>query len=177
MFSSSDFLFLQENGYTNSFSYIDNAMKYYNSDPQISCHLFRKVLESLLKDYYSLFGNSPKGHIKRDIDNLSNIVPDIYLRPDIINEMNILRTIGNNYTHENNSEQDPLKDRVTCYYATMKISKWLIECKHDYPNYLRKLEEKRKKKKEKVKRILTIAGGGIIAVAALIIGGKKIIDK
>lgn len=93
----SDFFILKNNGFTDSFICIENALKYYYSDPEVCCTLFRKALESILNDVYSLFGSSVKGHNKLDIDNLDNVVPDKFYDDSIQVEMHNIRIIGNAY--------------------------------------------------------------------------------
>lgn len=62
--SISEFSKLKKNGFSESFTSIESALKYYNSDPEICCTLFRKTLESILNDVYSLFGHSVIGRNK-----------------------------------------------------------------------------------------------------------------
>ena len=76
----SEFINLKKNGFIDSFASIEKAMKYYNSDPIVCCSLFRKALESIIVDVYSLFGGSIEGHNKRDIDNLDEVIPDAFLK-------------------------------------------------------------------------------------------------
>lgn len=177
----SEFINLKKNGFIDSFASIENAMKYYNSDPMVCCSLFRKALESIIMDAYSLFGGSIKGHNKRDIDNLDEVIPDAFFDDNIILEMNNVRIIGNAYAHHGESEErDVSKDKLTCYVAMKKIAEWLVDCKQRYPLYLKEQEERRKERKVKRKRAIKTAGrivGGILTVVAAILGGKKIAGK
>ena len=169
----SDFLILK-NGFTESFADIDSALRYYDSDPEVCCARFRKALESILNDVYFLFGRSVKGHIKLDIDNLGDVIPDKFHDDSIILEMHNIRIIGNAYIHRNdNFDRDANKDRYTCYVAMKNIAKWLIECAQLYPEYLREEEARRKEREKKIKRILKILLAGL-GIGAAILGGSKI---
>ncbi|MBR6660616.1 MAG: DUF4145 domain-containing protein [Bacteroidales bacterium] len=177
----SDFFILKNNGFTDSFICIENALKYYYSDPEVCCTLFRKALESIINDVYSLFGSSVKGHNKLDIDNLDNVVPDKFYDDSIQVEMHNIRIIGNAYAHRGeNFEYDVNKDKFTCYVAMKNIARWLVECKQLYPEYLRKEEERRKERKEKNNRVLKKIGKIaliVLGIGAAILGGSKISKK
>lgn len=181
MFSSNDFNFLRDNGFADSYYSIANAMKYYNSDPEVACGQFRKALESVIDDVYSLFGETVDGHNKRDIDNLEYIVPRPFYDDNIILEMNNVRIIGNAYSHRNDDdERDVEKDRLTCYVAMKKISQWLVGCKQKYPEYIAEQEALRKQRKEKSKKFWKTVGkilAGGAAIAGAVLGGKKMFDK
>lgn len=176
----SDFSILKDNGFTDSYNCIEDALKYYNSDPQVCCTLFRKALESILNDVYSLFGSSVRRHNKLDIYNLNKCVPVEFYYDNIISEMHNIRIIGNAYTHiDKNLDRDVNKDRRTCYMAMKKIVGWLVECKKLYPEYLRKEEERRKELEERENRELKKIGQIaliLLGAAAAIFGASKIRD-
>lgn len=146
----SEFSILKNNGFSEAFTSIKSALKYYYSDPEVCCSLFRKALESILNDVYSLFGHSVIGQNKLDIDNLDKVIPDKFHDDNIILEMHNIRIIGNAYTHRNdNFDRDAKIDRYTCYVAMKTIARWLIECKQLYPEYLREEESRREERKKK----------------------------
>lgn len=178
---NSEFINLKMNGFIDSYVCIENAMKYYDNDPMVCCSLFRKALESIIVDVYSLFGGSIEGHNKRDIDNLDEVIPDAFYDDNIILEMNNVRIIGNAYAHHGESdERDVSKDKLTCYIAMKKIAEWLADCKLRYPAYLKEQEERMKERKETRKKIIKAVGkivGGVLTIAVAILGGKKMTRK
>lgn len=96
----------------------------------VCCSLFRKALESIIVDMYSLFGGSIEGHNKRDIDYLDEVISDAFFEDNIILAMNNVLIIGNAYAHHGKSEErDVSKDKLTCYVAMRKIAEWLVDCK------------------------------------------------
>lgn len=174
--SSHDFIILLENDFNESYKMVKNAMKYYDSDPNMCCKNFRMVLESIIGDIYTLFGKKPGCKLKHNIDHLNKIVPDVFFNSNIITEMHNLRIIGNAYSHYNyNKTRDVDKDRKTCTVAIKKIAEWLVECKQIYPQYLREQEAKRRKQKERNRKILKVLG--VILIIFTCLGLSKFFSK
>ena len=184
MHSSKDFYFLYKAGYKKTYDSIDKAMSYYYSDPAVSCSLFRKALESLLSDVYSIVGKEPDGSLKDNTDYLSNIIPDKFYDDNIVLEMTNVRIIGNAQIHDNeeSAERDVKKDCQTSYIAMKKIAEWFVVFSDKYPRYIveqKKLEEeklkKRRERRKKAAKTTAIGGGilaGIVGLVALILKKK-----
>ena len=173
MHSSKDFLFLKKAGYTKSYDCIDKAMSYYYSDQEVCCSLFRKALESIISDVYSVIDKGQYDTLKEDIDHLRYIIPDKLYNDNIILEMTNIRIIGNAQIHDSDEslERDVQKDAQTSYIAMKKIADWLVSFANEYPRYVAEQQEKEKKKKEKRKKVLkgTLVGSAIVAgIAGLI---------
>lgn len=147
---STEFNILSENGFTNTYRCVMDAMRYYDSDCGVCCSQFRKALESVINDIYNLYGYSAGGYSnKQDIDGLRYVIPEPLYDDKIIFELNNLRNIGNAYAHFNGDEvRDAYNDRLTCYVAIKEISSWLVKCKKEYPEYQAKQEAERKERKE-----------------------------
>lgn len=184
MHSSKDFYFLNDAGYKKTYDSIDKAMSYYYSDPEVSCSLFRKALESLLSDVYSIVGKEPDGSLKDNTDYLRKIIPYNFYDDNIILEMVNVRIIGNAQIHDNNDsiERDVKKDCQTSYIAMKKIAKWFVDFSVKYPRYIaeqKKLEEEklktRKERRKKAAKATAIGGGivaGIVGLIALVMKKK-----
>ena len=176
MYSSVDFKSLSKAGFSKTYSCIEDAMRYYDSDPGTCCKNFRMALESAIYDIYEILGkDSADANLKSNIDRLSSIIPSGFQKDELIFEMNNVRLIGNDYAHFSVDEKDPFKDRLTCYCAMKKIADWMIMFSTEYPKYLKRKEEKRKIRKEKSKKAFKIIGtiaAGTITVLSAILGIK-----
>lgn len=176
---STEFNILRENGFTNTYRCVMDAMRYYDSDcGVICCSQFRKALESVINDIYDLYGYSAGGYSnKQDIDGLRYVIPEPFYDDKIILEMNNLRIIGNAYAHLNGDEKrDAYNDRLTCYIAIKEISSWLVKCKKEYPAYQAKQEAERKERIEKSKKFWKAIGKVLVGTAGVVVilGRKKI---
>ena len=147
---STEFNILSENGFTNTYRCVMDAMRYYDSDCGVCCSQFRKAFESVINDIYNLYGYLAGCYSnKQDIDGLRYVIPEPFYDDKIIFELNNLRNIGNAYAHFNGDEvRDAYNDRLTCYVAIKEISSWLVKCKKEYPKYQAKQEAERKERKE-----------------------------
>ena len=171
MRSSKDFEFLYKAGYSKTYDSIDKAMSYFYSDPVVCCSLFRKALESLVSEIYSIVGKEPYGSLKENTDYLRDIIPGKFYDDNIALEMANVRIIGNAQIHDNDesAERDVKKDCQTSYIAMKKIAEWFVDFSVRYPRYIaeqKKLgEEKLKKRQERRKKVAknTAIGGGILA--------------
>ena len=176
MYSSADFKSLSKAGFSKTYSCIEAAMRYYDSDPSTCCKNFRMALESAVCDIYVLLKkNLSDSKLKSNIDRLPSIIPSKFSTDELIHEMNNVRLIGNDYAHFSVDEKDPFKDRLTCYCAMKKIADWIIMFSTEYPKYLKRKEEKRKNRKEKSKKAFKIIGtiaAGTITVLSAILGIK-----
>ena len=101
MRSSKDFEFLYKAGYSKTYDSIDKAMSYFYSDPVVCCSLFRKALESLVSEIYSIVGKEPYGSLKENTDYLRDIIPGKFYDDNIALEMANVRIIGNAQIHDN----------------------------------------------------------------------------
>ena len=181
MYSAKDFISLHEHGFKNTYSCIEKAMKFYNSDPDTCCEKFRKALEAAIDDIYRILKcKNTSSNVCGSIKTLEDLIPERFFSDEIISEMHNLRIIGNNYVHNSSEEDcDSIKDRLTCYCAMKRISEWMINLKEQYPDYLKEQKAEEKKRKERQKKTWTIIGGitaglaTLAAVAAAVLGKDK----
>lgn len=173
MYSAKDFISMHEHGFKNTYSCIEKAMKFYDSDPDTCCEKFRKALEAAIDDIYRILKcKNTSSNVCGSINELEDIIPERFFSDEIISEMHNLRIIGNNYVHNSSEEErDSIKDRLTCYCAMKRISEWMINLKELYPDYLKECEEEEKKRKKRRKKSWAIVGGitaGLAAVGAVV---------
>ena len=195
MYSSSDFNELQSAGFCNTYACVAKAMSFYDSDPTICCEKFRQALESSIKEILSILNipieDSSGKSLKSQIDDLTTYIPSNFHSDKLIEEMHILRTIGNKYVHNSFEDSTPKSDRLTCYCAMKNVAEWMVRFSKEYPEYIktikmRKEDERRPKKhtlkmrKEDERRpkkhtfVKIVAGIGTIDVAVVgVILGKK----
>ena len=168
---STEFNILSENGFTNTYRCVMDAMRYYDSDCGVCCSQFRKALESVINDIYNLYGYLAGGYSnKQDIDGLRYVIPEPFYDDKIIFELNNLRNIGNAYAHFNGDEvRDAYNDRLTCYVAIKEISSWLVGISSKARSREKREERKSKKFWKTVDKVLI----GTAVVVAAIWGERK----
>lgn len=138
MYSSSDFNELQSAGFCNTYAYVAKAMSFYDSDPTICCEKFRQALESSVKETSSILDiPSSNRTLFEQIDDLDIHIPSIFHSDKLIEEMHILRTIGNKYVHNSFEDSTPESDRLTCYCAMKNIAEWMVRFSTEYPEYIK----------------------------------------
>lgn len=176
----SNFYFVKEAGFYDTYECIEQAMKYYYDDPGTSCGKFRFVLESVVEEIFEVLGQkSTNDSVFENLGCLKTLIPSVFFPEELLDEMHLMRCVTNRYSHKDSCGESE-KDRLTCYISTLKICNWLVDFKKQYPNYLSREEEKERKKKEKRKKNWKTAGkvmGAILGVAGAIFGisqlGKK----
>lgn len=181
MYSSSDFSPLHSAGFNDTYSCVATAMRFFYSDPSICCEKFRQALEASAREIYGILNRPIKyKSIKRQIDDLASSIPYEFRNDKVVEEMHILRTIGNKYVHNSAEGSNPESDRLTCYCAMKSVAEWMVKFSEGYPEYLKARERNRKEKKERRKKrmkfiakIVTTVATVAAAIAGVILGGKK----
>lgn len=112
MYSSSDFNNLCDAGFDNTYSCVESAMRFYNSDPTTCCVKFRQALEASIVELCGILNKRIEGDLIIQINKLNEYIPRKFRSDKLVNEMHILRTIGNKYAHFSNEERNPETDSV-----------------------------------------------------------------
>ena len=151
MYSSSDFNNLRDAGFDDTYSCVESAMRFYNSDPITCCGKFRQALEASIVELCGILNKQIEGDLIIQINKLNEYIPRKFRSDKLVEEMHILRTIGNKYAHFSNEERNPETDRLTCYCAMKNVSEWMVNFSIGYPEYLKEEEQKRKEEEQKRK--------------------------
>lgn len=131
--TATDFRYIKEAGFEDTYNRICKAMGYYNSDPEICCDRFRFPLESTMNDVSTIVGYKIPGfNVDGQIAALAKILSRELLSDEVIEEMDLLRKTTNKYHHISFRKHDPIKDRYTCYVSMMSVGEWLVDfdCKY-----------------------------------------------
>lgn len=166
---------LRKQGHTELCTRIEAMDRFYNSDPLTYCEKVRPILALFLKAIEDIveFDNSYTDNINDRINNLcyhrNRLMDD-----KLCNELQILRTLGNNYAHQDTKKVSPEHDKQTIKTAIFHISELLLRLPSEYKKWQKEEELKEEKKRKKRKHCAWWgATATLLAIIGILIGRRK----
>ncbi len=158
---------LRKQGYAELCTRIEAMDRFYNNDPLTYCEKTRPILALFLNAIEDIVevDNSDTPNINDRINNLC------YYRNQLIDgklcrELQNLRTLGNNYAHQDQEKVSPEQDKKTIKTAIYHISKQLLTLPAEYKKWQK---EEERKEQENIKDMKRAAWWGAAAAGVLII--------
>ena len=164
---------LRKQGYTELCTRIEAMDRFYNSDPLTYCEKVRPILALFLNAIEEIveFDNSNTDNINDRINNLC-YYRNRLMEDKLCEELQILRTLGNKYAHQEQENVSPEHDKRTIKTAIFHISERLLRLPTEYKKWQQEEELREKENKKSMKRCAWWA-----AAATLLIGIIEIINK